>query len=132
MRSVPLFWFVVLATGTLLAGCATPRRPAPPATPAQIEKEMRYLQQSFLTDGCLARLRQDAPELSSKDRQAGKILYAVEFAPSPLVRDGHSHRLLVTERERLAYLHTSGGSAGWYTVRGPLPLWQCLHETLPR
>lgn len=44
-------------------------------------------------------------------------IYAVEFPPSPLVRDGHAYRLHVTERDRLAYLHTRGGIAGWYTVR---------------
>jgi hypothetical protein len=42
--------------------------------------------------------------------------------------DGSTYRLHVTERDRLAYLYTSRGTAGWYTVRGPLPLWQCLHD----
>lgn len=130
MRPVHPSFCLILAVSALLAGCATPRKPPPPATPAQIEKEMRYLQQSFLSDDCLAQLRQAAPELSPKDRQSGKTLYAVEFPPNPRVNDGRSYRLLVTERERLAYLHTSGGSAGWYTVRGPLPLWHCLHDAL--
>ena len=132
MRTVHPSLLLSLAAAALLAGCATPRKPPPPATPAQIEKEMRYLQQSFPTDDCMARLRQAAPELSSKDRQNGNTLYAVEFAPNPLISDGYSYRLLVTERERLAYLHTAGGIAGWYTVHGPLPLWHCMHDRLPR
>lgn len=116
----------------LLAGCATPgpQSPPPPATPAQIEKEMRYLHKSFLGDPCMAALRAAAPELRPADQAAGKTLYAIEFPPSLQAQDRSSHRLYVTERDRLAYLHTSGGVAGWYTVRGPLPLWRCMREAL--
>lgn len=125
----------------LLGACATreaPRKPPPrvppppPATPAQVEKEMQYLQQNFRSDECLVDLSQLAPELTARDKQPGKPIYAVEFAPDAQARDGRAYRLHVTERDRVAYLYISGGSGGWYTVRGPLPLWQCLQGALPR
>jgi hypothetical protein len=122
-----------LMLGAVLCGCVAvkaPRTPAPPATDAQVEKEMQYLKQHFLTDDCMTRLRKAAPELTAKDKQGDKAIYAVEFPPNTLAVDGHTYRLQVTERERLAYLHTSGGTGGWYTVHGPLPLWQCLQGAL--
>jgi hypothetical protein len=124
-----------LALALLLGACATrePARklpPAPPATPAQIGREMQYLQEHFLTDECLVDLRQLAPQLGPADRQTGAVIYVVEFPPDPASPDGRAYRLHVTERGRLAWLHTSGGSGGWYTVRGPLPLWQCMGAAL--
>lgn len=130
---------LLFGAGVLLAGCSAPGTvvqrtqptspPTPPATAEQIEKEMRYLQQSFLTDACLARLRRTAPELAPPADQGVQPIYALEF---PQKADGGaSYRLHVTERDRLAYLYTSRGTAGWYTVHGPLPLWKCLHNALP-
>lgn len=131
---------LLLGAGVLLAGCSTPgmnaRRippgstPPPAATPGQIEKEMQYLQHAFLTDACLARLRRAAPELAPSAEPGVRPIYALEFPQR--APDGSSYRLHVTERDRLAYLYISRGTAGWYTVRGPLPLWQCLHNTLSR
>lgn len=91
---------------------------------------MRYLQQSFLTDACLARLRRTAPELAPPADQGAQPIYALEFPQK--AAGGASYRLHVTERDRLAYLYTSRGTAGWYTVHGPLPLWTCLQGALPR
>ena len=133
MRQRLALQFPMLLGAALLAACVTrevPHPPSPPATPAQVEKEMQYLQQSFLTDACMARLRRSAPELTAKDKPTGKAIYAVEFPPGVLATDGRTYRLQVTERDRLAYLYTSGGGAGWYTVHGPLPLWQCMHRGL--
>jgi len=116
----------------LLSGCAGPgtRLPQPPpATPAQIEKEMQVLQQSFFTDPCMEQLRQRATELKPGDTQLGtKALYAVEFAPNTQRRDGLAYRLHVQERDRRAYLYISDGTAGSYRIYGPLPLWGCLHR----
>ncbi len=122
---------VVLSVVAGLAGCAgrgARLPPAPPLTDAQIEKERAYLQQAFFTDACLARLRQAAPELAPEADRNLKPVYAVEY---PQAGDGNTYRLHVTARERQAYLYTSAGTAGWYTVRGPLPLWQCLYRALP-
>lgn len=131
MRSRLYLLFMALLAGAVLCGCAAwnaPRMPPPPATKAQMEKEMQYLEKHFFTDACMARLRRSAPELTPSADQGGKAIYAVEFAQ---MADGNSYRLHVTERDRQAYLYTSGGTAGgWYTVRGPLSLWQCLQDTL--
>lgn len=115
----------------LLAACASrePLRPAPPMTEAQIDRERQYLQQAFFTDACLTRLRQSAPELPAGADSRLKPVYAVEY---PQTGDGNTYRLHITARDRQAYLYTSTGTGGWYTVRGPLPLWQCLHDSLPR
>lgn len=131
---------LLLGAGVLLAGCATvetdtrrtqpPSPPPPAATAEQIEKEMQHLQQFFLTDACMARLRRAAPELTPPAEQGAQPIYALEFPQR--AADGSTYRLHVTERDRLAYLYTSRGTAGWYTVRGPLPLWKCLSNTLPR
>lgn len=129
-----LWGATLVCLATFVAGCAGPSTrlpPPPPATPAQIEKEMQVLQQSFLTDDCMAQLRKSAPELAPADDPGRKAIYAVEFPANPRINPGYSYRLHVTERGRLGYLYTSGGSAGWYTVRGPLPLWSCLHRVLP-
>lgn len=121
-----------LAAVALLAGCATRLPPPPPATDAQIEKEMQVLQQSFFTDPCMDRLRQRASELTPGDTQLGiKALYAVEFAPNTQRRDGLAYRLHVQARERTGYLYISDGTAGSYRIFGPLPLWGCLHGRLP-
>lgn len=133
----PVWGALLLGAAVLLAACSTPggmdaRRtpapssPPPPATAEQIEKEMRYLQQSFLSDACLARLRRAAPELTPPADQGRTPIYALEFPQK--AADGSTYRLHVTERDRLAYLYTSRGTAGWYTVRGPLPLWHCLQD----
>jgi hypothetical protein len=116
----------------VLCGCAgdVPRTPVPPATEAQVDKERQYLLNHFFTDDCMARLRKSAPEVTAKDKQGDKAIYAVEFPPNTLVGDGHGYRLQVSERDRLAYLHTSSVAGGWYTVHGPLPLWQCLQGAL--
>ncbi len=112
----------------LLFGCATHLPPPPPATQAQIGKEMQALQQSFFTDPCMDQLRQRAPELKPGDKQLGtKALYAVEYAPNTQRRDGLAYRLHVQERARTGYLYVSDGTAGSYRVYGPLPLWTCLH-----
>ena len=124
-----------VALAALLAGCAGPGTrlpPPPPATEAQMEKEMQVLQQSFFTDPCMDRLRQRASELKPGDRQLGiRALYAVEYAPNTQRRDGLAYRLHVQERGRVAYLYVSDGTAGSYRIYGPLPLWACLHEQLP-
>lgn len=78
----------------------------------------------------MARLRQSAPELSPGADQGDMAIYAVEFPQRPRAADRHTYRLQVVEPERLAYLYTSGGTAGWYTVRGPLPLWQCMQDSV--
>ena len=138
-RRLALAAAATVAPLLLLGACATrepppPRVPPPPlATPAQIEREMHYLQQHFLSDACLVELSRLAPELTPKDGQPAKAIYALEFAPDPQTKDGRTARLHVTERNRVAYLYISGGGGGgWYTVRGPLPLWRCLHGALPR
>ena len=132
MRKTP---YMLVALAALLAGCAGPgSRVAapPPATQAQMEKEMQVLQQSFFTDPCMDRLRQRASELKPGDRQLGiRALYAVEYAPNTQRRDGLAYRLHVQERGRVAYLYVSDGTAGSYRIYGPLPLWACLHEQLP-
>jgi hypothetical protein len=129
MRSRLCLLLTALLAGAVLWGCAAPnapRTPPPPATKAEIEKEMQYLEKHFFTDACMAGLRRSAPELTPSTDHRGKAIYAVEFAQ---MTDGNSYRLHVTERDRQAYLYTSVGG-GWYTVRGPLPLWQCLQDTL--
>ncbi len=132
MRKTP---YMLVALAALLVGCAGPGTrlpPPPPATEAQMEKEMQVLQQSFFTDPCMDRLRQRASELKPGDRQLGiRALYAVEYAPNTQRRDGLAYRLHVQERGRVAYLYVSDGTAGSYRIYGPLPLWACLHEQLP-
>jgi hypothetical protein len=132
MRTLCFHAPLALLAGALLYGCVAnaPRKPAPPATDAQVEREMQYLQKHFMTDDCMVRLRKSASEVTAKNKQGDKPIYAVEFAPNTHVVDGHTYRLQVSERDRLAYLHTSGGTGGWYTVHGPLPLWQCLQGAL--
>jgi len=131
MRSRLCLMLTVLVAGAVLCACAAlnaPRAPPPPATKAQSEKERQYLEKHFFTDTCMGRLRRAAPELTPSTDHRGKAIYAVEFAQ---MTDGNSYRIHVTERDRQAYLYTSAGTAGgWYTVRGPLPLWQCLQDTL--
>lgn len=125
---------VAVAWGALLVGCAGPGArlpPPPPATQAQIEKEMQVLQQSFFTDPCMDQLRRRASELTPGDTQLGiKALYAVEFAPNTQRRDGLAYRLHVQERDRTSYLYVGDGTAGSYRIFGPLPLWACLQGRL--
>lgn len=107
-------------------------RAAPSATPNQIEQEMKYLQQTFFTDPCMAKLRQAAPELKpGAAQQGGKTLYAVEYPPNSAMRDGQAYQLHVKEQGRLAYLYVSEGTAGSYRIHGPLPLWNCLRAQMP-
>ncbi|MDZ4073128.1 MAG: hypothetical protein U1E04_00085 [Hylemonella sp.] len=133
MRKTPhkIVW-LALGMAVLLVGCAGPGTrlpPPPPATQAQIEKEMQALQQSFFTDPCMDQLRQRASELKPGDTQLGiKALYAVEFAPNTQRRDGLAYRLHVQEKDRTGYLYVSDGTAGSYRIYGPLPLWACLHR----
>lgn len=121
-----LWGAALVCVATFLAGCTGPGTrlpPPPPATQAQIEKEMQVLQQSFFTDPCMDQLRQRASELKPGDAQLGiKALYAVEYAPNTQRRDGLAYRLHVRERDR---------TAGSYRIYGPLPLWACLHRQGP-
>jgi len=132
MRKIP---YPTIALAVLLAGCAGPGprgSSPPPATQAQIEKEMQVLQQSFFTDPCMEKLRARATELKPGDAQLGiRALYAVEYAPNTQRRDGLAYRLHVLERERVAYLYVSDGTAGSYRIHGPLPLWACLRAQMP-
>jgi hypothetical protein len=124
-----------LGLALLLAGCTAPGSRVsfpPPATQAQMEKERAYLQQAFFTDPCMEQLRQRAAELKPGDTQLGaQALYAVEYAPNTQRRDGLAYRLHVQERDRVAYLYVSDGTAGSYRIYGPLPLWPCLRRQGP-
>jgi hypothetical protein len=122
-----------LFAGAFLCGCAewgTKQAPPPPATSEQIAKEKRYLEKAFFTDPCFARLRRSARELSTSDEPGAKGIYAVKFPLNVLVSDGFANWLHVTEKDRRGYLYATGGIAGWRTVTGPLPLWECLQDAL--
>ena len=95
-------------------------------------KERAYLQQAFFQSPCMEKLRKAAPELKpGAEQQGGKTLYAVEYPPNTQVRDGLAYQLHVKEQGRIGYFYVGDGTAGSYRVRGPLPLWQCLHDRLP-
>ena len=113
----------------LLSACASrePMRASAPATPAQIEQEMKHLQQTFFSDPCMNRLRQAAPELKpGVAQQGGATLYAIEFPPNTAIRDGLAYQLHVKQQGRIAYLYVSDGTAGSWRIHGPLPLARCL------
>ena len=118
----------------LLSGCASrsPMRSPPPATPPQLAKEQELLQQSFLVDPCMEKLRKSAPELKpGAAQQGGATLYAVEFPPNTAVRDGLAYQLHVKQQGRMGYLYVSDGTAGSWRIHGPMPLWNCLQGRLP-
>ena len=120
-----------LAAAALLSGCAAlgvHEMPPPPATPEQISREIAYLQTAFFEDDCIDQLLRNASDVSDPRSLALKPIYSVEFPAGPLVRDGFDYALEVTDAHRTAYLVTSGGLAGRYTVRGPIRLARCLQE----
>jgi hypothetical protein len=130
---IPLL--VLLASTALLSGCAAlvgREVPAPPATPDQISKEVNYLRESFFEDDCIQRLLSAAPDVSDPRSLGWKSIYSVEFPAHPLVSDDFSYTLEVAEAHRAAYLFTSGGIAGRFTVRGPIPLEHCLQGVFKR
>jgi len=117
--------------GFFLSGCAHLTKaplPPPPATTAQVQREVKFIRKSLFTDPCFLRLVNSAQEKPLPPDMGHNAIYSVEFPASPVISDGFSYSLEVTEVGRVGYLFTSGGIAGASTVAGPLQLSECLQE----
>jgi hypothetical protein len=134
-RNIQVRFLAQLAATVSLVGCGAlgiGEVPPPPATPEEIAKEVRYLEETFFEDDCIHRVLRAAPDVPDPQSLDVKSIYSIEFPASPMVSDGFSHVLKVSGAHRMAYLITSGGFAGLYTVKGPIPLAHCLQDVFTR
>lgn len=121
---------LALAAGLGMAGCSlmpaptAALRPPPPATDAQVAREVHFIQAQFSSSACFAALKQaDTPAtLPARPDEA----YTVALPAPALVHDGLHYTVVVRKSDRMGYLVRSGGLAGVAEQVGPRPLLACL------
>jgi hypothetical protein len=101
--------------------------PPPPATEAQVAREVKYIKEHFLARQCFADLEasRTPAQLPSGKKQP---TYSVSLPSSELASDQFEYVVVVRRADRMGYLVRSGGFAGVYEQVGPVSLVPCLQE----